>query len=162
MSHVSKWNEPSGEPCCSRPAALCVHYLRVDRNLLNQLAETNTHLSLSIICLGVKNWNIDCSSSFWFGFPFLPSRNTRRSPRADLKAEDFALSPASAVDLNPTRHDPSGSTGRTILTSGEKTCAFISATLNELASERLAAREAITSLRLEPVFFGDGARPLPL
>jgi predicted ATPase len=128
---------------------------------LNQLAETNTHLSLPIKCLGVKNWYIDCSSSFWFDFPFLPNSSTRRNPKADLMAEDVDLPPLSTVDVNPTHHDRSGSSWRTILTSGEQTRAFISATLNELAAERLAAREAIKSLRLEPVYFGDGARPVP-
>jgi predicted ATPase len=38
---------------------------------------------------------------------------------------------------------------------------FISSTLDELAAERAAAREAITQLRLTPVFFESGARPYP-
>lgn len=50
---------------------------------------------------------------------------------------------------------------RTVLTSGQKTRVFISATINELAEERSAARAAIGSLRMEPVYFGDGARPMP-
>ena len=36
---------------------------------------------------------------------------------------------------------------------------FISSTLHELALERRAVREAISSLRLAPIFFEQGARP---
>jgi hypothetical protein len=36
---------------------------------------------------------------------------------------------------------------------------FISSTLRELAAERAAARDAISSLRLAPIFFEQGARP---
>jgi hypothetical protein len=38
---------------------------------------------------------------------------------------------------------------------------FVSSTLLELADERIAAKEAITSLRLTPVLFELGARPHP-
>jgi hypothetical protein len=38
---------------------------------------------------------------------------------------------------------------------------FVSSTLEELAPERAAAREAITQLRLTPVLFESGARPYP-
>jgi predicted ATPase len=38
---------------------------------------------------------------------------------------------------------------------------FVSSTLDELAAERQAAREAITQLRLTPVLFESGARPYP-
>jgi Domain of unknown function (DUF4062) len=38
---------------------------------------------------------------------------------------------------------------------------FVSSTLDELAAERAAAREAITQLRLTPVLFESGARPYP-
>src|SRR5437764_13740215 len=38
---------------------------------------------------------------------------------------------------------------------------FVSSTLDELAPERVAAREAITQLRLTPVLFESGARPYP-
>jgi predicted ATPase len=38
---------------------------------------------------------------------------------------------------------------------------FVSSTLDELAPERAAAREAITQLRLTPVLFESGARPYP-
>src|SRR5262249_2644236 len=38
---------------------------------------------------------------------------------------------------------------------------FISSTLNELAPERRAARDAISALHLTPIFFESGARPYP-
>jgi hypothetical protein len=38
---------------------------------------------------------------------------------------------------------------------------FVSSTLDELAPERAAAREAITQMRLTPVLFESGARPYP-
>jgi hypothetical protein len=38
---------------------------------------------------------------------------------------------------------------------------FVSSTLDELAAERAAAREAITQLRLAPILFESGARPYP-
>src|SRR5437763_11963257 len=38
---------------------------------------------------------------------------------------------------------------------------FVSSTLDELAPERTAAREAITQLRLTPILFESGARPYP-
>jgi predicted ATPase len=38
---------------------------------------------------------------------------------------------------------------------------FVSSTLDELAPERAAARDAITQLRLTPVLFESGARPYP-
>lgn len=48
-----------------------------------------------------------------------------------------------------------------IRTPDQKVRVFISSTINELAEERKAAREAITNLRLTPVFFEAGARPHP-
>lgn len=48
-----------------------------------------------------------------------------------------------------------------IKTPDQKVRVFISSTINELADERKAAREAITNLRLIPVFFEAGARPHP-
>src|SRR5262249_15915118 len=38
---------------------------------------------------------------------------------------------------------------------------FISSTLNELAPERRAARDAVSALHLSPIFFESGARPYP-
>jgi predicted ATPase len=48
-----------------------------------------------------------------------------------------------------------------IHTPDQRVRVFISSTLDELAPERAAAREAITQLRLTPVFFESGARPYP-
>ena len=48
-----------------------------------------------------------------------------------------------------------------ILTPDQRLRVFVSSTLLELAEERLAAKEAITSLRLTPVLFELGARPHP-
>src|SRR5215831_1448021 len=48
-----------------------------------------------------------------------------------------------------------------IRTPDQRVRVFVSSTLDELASERSAAREAITQLRLTPVLFESGARPYP-
>jgi predicted ATPase len=48
-----------------------------------------------------------------------------------------------------------------IRTPDQRVRVFISSTLDELAAERAAVREAITQLRLTPVFFESGARPYP-
>src|SRR5215467_9086023 len=48
-----------------------------------------------------------------------------------------------------------------IRTPDQRVRVFISSTLDELAPERVAAREAIMQLRLTPVFFEAGARPYP-
>jgi predicted ATPase len=47
------------------------------------------------------------------------------------------------------------------LTPDRRLRVFISSTLNELAPERAAARAAIESLHLSPIFFEAGARPYP-
>src|SRR5512142_1909769 len=52
-------------------------------------------------------------------------------------------------------------TAPVIRTPDQRVRVFISSTLDELAPERQAAREAITQLRLTPVFFEAGARPYP-
>jgi len=49
----------------------------------------------------------------------------------------------------------------TIRTTDQRLRVFVSSTLEELAPERRAAREAITGLRLTPVFFEAGARHYP-
>src|SRR5215471_13155695 len=46
-----------------------------------------------------------------------------------------------------------------IRTPDQRVRVFVSSTLDELAPERAAAREAITQLRLTPVLFESGARP---
>src|SRR6266446_3392839 len=48
-----------------------------------------------------------------------------------------------------------------IRTPDQRVRVFVSSTLDELAAERAAALEAITQLRLTPVFFESGARPYP-
>ncbi len=48
-----------------------------------------------------------------------------------------------------------------IRTPDQRLRVFVSSTLDELASERAAAREAIGQLRLTPVLFESGARPYP-
>src|ERR1700746_2712531 len=48
-----------------------------------------------------------------------------------------------------------------IRTPDQRVRVFVSSTLEELAAERAAAREAITALRLTPVLFESGARPYP-
>src|SRR6266704_661005 len=48
-----------------------------------------------------------------------------------------------------------------IRTPDQRVRVFVSSTLDELAPERAAAREAITQLRLTPILFESGARPYP-
>jgi hypothetical protein len=48
-----------------------------------------------------------------------------------------------------------------IRTPDQRLRVFVSSTLQELAAERAAAKEAIVSLRLAPVLFELGARPHP-
>jgi predicted ATPase len=48
-----------------------------------------------------------------------------------------------------------------IRTPEQRVRVFVSSTLDELATERAATREAITQLRLAPVLFESGARPYP-
>jgi predicted ATPase len=50
---------------------------------------------------------------------------------------------------------------KVIRTPDQRVRVFISSTLDELAPERAAAREAIKQLRLTPVLFESGARPYP-
>src|SRR5215510_7911837 len=53
------------------------------------------------------------------------------------------------------------STAPVIRTPDQRVRVFVSSTLEELAPERAAAREAISQLRLTPVLFESGARPYP-
>jgi predicted ATPase len=66
---------------------------------------------------------------------------------------------------SPLNADPNSTVARTmpaqIRTPDQRLRVFISSTLDELAPERAAAREAITQLRLTPVLFESGARPYP-
>src|SRR5881398_775721 len=62
-----------------------------------------------------------------------------------------------------TGNRPGAATGASplIRTPDQRVRVFVSSTLDELAAERAAAREAITQLRLAPVLFESGARPYP-
>ena len=53
------------------------------------------------------------------------------------------------------------SAAQVIRTPDQRVRVFVSSTLDELAAERVAAREAITQLRLTPILFESGARPYP-
>ena len=52
-------------------------------------------------------------------------------------------------------------TEHVIPTPDQRVRVFVSSTLTELAAERQAVRDAVTSLRLVPVMFELGARPHP-
>src|SRR5260370_13815785 len=62
-----------------------------------------------------------------------------------------------------TGNRPGGATAASpvIRTPDQRVRVFVSSTLDELAAERAAAREAIIQLRLTPVLFESGARPYP-
>jgi predicted ATPase/class 3 adenylate cyclase len=61
----------------------------------------------------------------------------------------------------PVSHEPPQAGPGVILTPDQRIRVFISSTLEELASERVAARRAIQRLRLVPVWYESGARPHP-
>src|SRR5437660_12521793 len=64
--------------------------------------------------------------------------------------------------LDEARRSIGALTGPVLIrTPDQRVRVFISSTLDELAPERVAAREAITQLRLTPVLFESGARPYP-
>ena len=70
------------------------------------------------------------------------------------------------IQTSPTI-DGNSRTGETpiaapvIRTPDQRVRVFVSSTLDELAAERGAAREAIAQLHLTPVLFESGARPYP-
>src|SRR5215469_16148617 len=70
------------------------------------------------------------------------------------------------IQTSPTM-DGNSRTGETpiaapvIRTPDQRVRVFVSSTLDELAAERVAAREAIAQLHLTPVLFESGARPYP-
>jgi len=66
----------------------------------------------------------------------------------------------SSLDAAP-RSTAAPSLPTLIRTPDQRVRVFVSSTLDELAPERAAAREAITQLHLTPVFFEAGARPYP-
>ena len=57
--------------------------------------------------------------------------------------------------------DSAQSSRPAITTPDQRIRVFVSSTLDELASERVAAREAIEAQRLTPVMFEGGARAHP-
>ena len=64
--------------------------------------------------------------------------------------------------LNAANHPAATPTTLPVIrTPDQRVRVFVSSTLDELAPERAAAREAITQLRLTPVLFESGARPYP-
>ena len=63
--------------------------------------------------------------------------------------------------LNTDNRPGAATASPVIRTPDQRVRVFISSTLDELAAERAAVREAITQLRLTPVFFESGARPYP-
>jgi predicted ATPase len=64
--------------------------------------------------------------------------------------------------LDAERRSTGAPTGPVLIrTPDQRVRVFVSSTLDELAPERAAAREAITQLRLTPVLFESGARPYP-
>src|SRR5919201_4573459 len=67
-------------------------------------------------------------------------------------------------DTTPPSNERAATPGHVpaaIRTPDQRLRVFVSSTLQELAPERAAAREAITGLRLTPVLFELGARPHP-
>src|SRR4051794_6347542 len=56
---------------------------------------------------------------------------------------------------------PTAAPGRPIATPDRRLRVFVSSTIEELAAERSAVRDAVTRLRLTPVLFELGARPHP-
>lgn len=71
-----------------------------------------------------------------------------------------AASPGGTETLGDT--ETAGTTTAAVIrTPDQRVRVFVSSTLDELASERAAARAAITQLRLIPVQFESGARPHP-
>src|SRR6516165_11240699 len=65
-----------------------------------------------------------------------------------------------SVTASPST-EPSADRADVILTPDQRVRVFISSTLEELASERAAARRAIQRLHLVPVYYESGARPHP-
>src|SRR5947207_14597117 len=64
--------------------------------------------------------------------------------------------------LDEARRSIGALTGPVLIrTPDQRVRVFVSSTLDELAPERVAAREAITQLRLTPVLFESGARLYP-
>src|SRR5438552_4509510 len=77
-----------------------------------------------------------------------------------LKRARFTMETDHPLDAE-SRPTEAASTPPVIRTPDQRVRVFVSSTLDELAPERAAAREAVTQLRLTPVLFESGARPYP-
>ena len=87
----------------------------------------------------------------------VPRAGPEREP---LTPDDAAAVPEAASP--PTDERPETAPAPTsIRTPDRRLRVFVSSTLDELAPERAAAKEAIAQLRLTPVLFESGARPYP-
>src|SRR3954451_20823463 len=82
-------------------------------------------------------------------------------PQAGSPIEDLEWQAGPAYRRQDAGVTSSTSNSARILTPDQRPRVFISSTLQELASERMAARDAIDALRLIPVMFELGARPHP-
>src|SRR3954451_5325125 len=82
-------------------------------------------------------------------------------PQAGSPIEDLEWQAGPAYRRQDAGVTSSTSSWARILTPDQRPRVFISSTLQELASERAAARTAIDALRLIPVMFELGARPHP-
>src|SRR6476619_3511936 len=90
-----------------------------------------------------------CSSS-----SLLDSPPSGRVPRP--------AAPAGGGRVDPPRTDAAEAPSDTLISTPDRRLrVFISSTMEELAPERCAVRDAITRLRLTPVLFELGARPHP-
>src|SRR5262252_4686392 len=85
-----------------------------------------------------------------------PQSPRSASPQAARAQADAEAPPAGAPVAGSVSDAPLA-----IRTPDQRIRVFVSSTLDELAPERAAAREAITQLRLTPVLFESGARPYP-
>src|SRR5215472_8090651 len=85
-----------------------------------------------------------------------PPSQPRRSVMTASRQPDDAAASGEAAARSGTAPTPAA-----IRTPDQRVRVFVSSTLEELAPERAAAREAIAQLRLSPVMFEAGARPYP-
>jgi predicted ATPase/class 3 adenylate cyclase len=84
-----------------------------------------------------------------------PAQGMLTAPGTAVPEEFAAAAPALPRDVT------SGAETQVIRTPDQRVRVFVSSTLQELAAERRAVREAVTRLRLVPVMFELGARPHP-
>jgi hypothetical protein len=80
-------------------------------------------------------------------------------PRSVSPQSNSAVAPSGTAVTGSTTNAPSAPLA--IRTPDQRIRVFVSSTLDELAPERAAVRQAITQLRLTPVLFELGARPYP-